>query len=129
MCGSLRDASRTRIALSEALAAAQAAGGRTELVDLREYELPALNGVEGVPDPERLRAKIESADGVLLATPNCRSRWMEQRRPAAHRESGPERYHLTRRASPRRMTVLTVDLSASTESASSASVHCLGTAK
>jgi NAD(P)H-dependent FMN reductase len=69
-CGSLRDASRTRIAVSEALAAARAAGGRAELVDLREYELPALNAAEGVRDAERLRAKIENADGVLLATPN-----------------------------------------------------------
>ncbi len=71
VCGSLRDGSRTRAALREALTAAEEAGATTELVDLREYELPALKAVDGpVPDAEALREAVDGADAVLLGTPN-----------------------------------------------------------
>jgi NAD(P)H-dependent FMN reductase len=71
VCGSLRDGSRTRVALREALTAAEAAGATTDLVDLREYELPPLNAVDtDVPDAEALRRTLRRADGVLLGTPN-----------------------------------------------------------
>lgn len=71
ICGSLRDGSHTRVALETALAAASDAGASTELVDLHEYDLPALKSVDGpVPDAEDLRTRVEAADSVLLGTPN-----------------------------------------------------------
>lgn len=71
ICGSLRDASRTRVALREALAAAEEAGATTKLVDLREYKLPCLKAEEGAAtDANVLRETIDQADSVLLGTPN-----------------------------------------------------------
>ncbi|ELZ87691.1 NADPH-dependent FMN reductase [Haloferax elongans ATCC BAA-1513] len=71
ICGSLRDHSKTRIALREALDSANSAGASTELVDLRNYELPALKAVDSdVPDAERLREIVSDADSILLGTPN-----------------------------------------------------------
>lgn len=70
VAGSLRDASYTRLALEHALDAAEEAGASTELLDLREYDLP-------VYDPDRpelneeavLLRKIREANAVLLGTP------------------------------------------------------------
>ena len=70
LCGSLRDESRTRIALNEALDAARDAGAQTELVDLREYHLPGLKATNDVPDAVTLQGTVERADSVLLGTPN-----------------------------------------------------------
>ena len=70
VCGSLRAGSRTCVALREALTAAEEAGARTELVGLREYELPPLRTVETVPDAEALRRTLRRADSLLLSTPN-----------------------------------------------------------
>ena len=71
VCGSLRDSSRTRVAIREALTAAAGAGANTELIDLRSYELPSLNAVErDRTDGERFRERISAADSVLLGTPN-----------------------------------------------------------
>ena len=79
LCGSLRDESRTRIALEEVLAASRAAGATTELVDLRAYAVPSLyaepdgsGGADwfGGSDPDALRETVEHADAVLLGTPN-----------------------------------------------------------
>jgi NAD(P)H-dependent FMN reductase len=71
LCGSLRDESKTRIALGEALAAAREAGATTELVDLRAYDLPDLYAEDGpVPAAEELRETVAAADSVLLGTPN-----------------------------------------------------------
>jgi NAD(P)H-dependent FMN reductase len=71
ICGSLRDSSRTRVALREALAAAKDIGATTELINLEDYELPSLNAVDGdVPDARTLRRSVEQADSVLLGTPN-----------------------------------------------------------
>gem|GEM_PF-53374 len=71
ICGSLRDASRTRVALREALAAAEEAGATTTLVNLRDYELPCLKAEEGeASDAKMLRETVEQADSVLLGTPN-----------------------------------------------------------
>ncbi|RDI72709.1 NADPH-dependent FMN reductase [Halopelagius longus] len=71
VCGSLRDESRTRVALNEALSVSEEAGATVELVDLRRYELPSVDGVDAaVPDAEVLRGRIEAADSVLLGTPN-----------------------------------------------------------
>ena len=71
LCGSLRDRSRTRVAVEAALEAAREAGASTELVDLREYDLPALKSADGaVPDADALRERVAAADSVLLGTPN-----------------------------------------------------------
>lgn len=70
LCGSLRDGSRTRVALLEALGAAQQAGATTELVDLREYDLP-MYGTRGkdAGDAPELRQRLDAADSILLGTP------------------------------------------------------------
>ena len=73
ICGSLRPASYTRIALKIALAAAAEAGAETRLIDLRDYDLPFATGEdEGANAPAsvvRLREEVRSADGLILATP------------------------------------------------------------
>jgi NAD(P)H-dependent FMN reductase len=72
LCGSLRDASRTRIVLAEALDAARAAGGATELVDLRNHDLPRLDPDAPTPSDAAaaLGETVAGADAVLLGTPN-----------------------------------------------------------
>lgn len=71
LCGSLRDRSRTRVACRVALDAAAEAGAETELVDLREYDLPLYDGDEkDAGDAATLRRVVREADAVLLATPN-----------------------------------------------------------
>lgn len=72
ICGSLRDESTTRLALERALDGAAALGATTELLDLREYELPTF-------DPDRDRAdagdaakladRLRAADAILLGSP------------------------------------------------------------
>ena len=70
ICGSLRDASYTRRALRHALGAADRQGASTELVDLREYDLPVYDPDDDeFPEAERLRETVEAADSVLLGTP------------------------------------------------------------
>ena len=68
--GSLRDDSYTRRALGYVLDAAREAGAETELIDLREYDLPVYD-----PDREELDAEVDlkrrirEADAVILGTP------------------------------------------------------------
>lgn len=70
VCGSLRDDSYTRLALGHALAAAREAGAETELLDLREYDLPVYDpDTENTADAEELMGEIREADSVLLGTP------------------------------------------------------------
>jgi NAD(P)H-dependent FMN reductase len=70
VCGSLRDGSYTRIALQHALDAAAERGARTELLDLRKYDLPVFDpDDEDVGDAETVRRKIREADSVLVGTP------------------------------------------------------------
>ncbi|MGB9955708.1 NADPH-dependent FMN reductase [Haloferax prahovense] len=70
ICGSLRDHSYTRLALEHALAGASAAGGTTELVDLREYDLPPLDAdYDEQGDSAELRRVVDGADAVILGTP------------------------------------------------------------
>lgn len=71
ICGSLRDESKTRIAIRELLDAAEDAGAETELVDLREYDLPVFDPDDrDAGDAERLKREIDAADAVVLGTPN-----------------------------------------------------------
>ncbi|MFB6070157.1 MAG: NADPH-dependent FMN reductase [Halanaeroarchaeum sp.] len=68
--GSLRAASVTRIALRTALDAAAAADAETDLVDLREFELPVYDADhDDAGDAPVLRERIRAADAVVLGTP------------------------------------------------------------
>jgi len=70
VCGSLRDHSYTRLALEHALTGASAAGGTTELVDLREYDLPPLDAdFDEQGDSAELVRVVDGADAVILGTP------------------------------------------------------------
>jgi len=71
VCGSLREESKTRVALREALEAAEAASARTELLDLREFHLPPFDAdTSDAGDADSFRESIDEADAVLLGTPN-----------------------------------------------------------
>ncbi|MFT4889268.1 MAG: NAD(P)H-dependent FMN reductase [Halobacteriales archaeon] len=68
--GSLRDESYTRKALLIALEAAADAGGTTDLVDMRELELPIVDADADDPaDAETLTRRVREADTILLGTP------------------------------------------------------------
>ena len=68
--GSRRRGSHTRTAARCALDGAEAAGASTDLLDLRELELPAFDaGARDAGDAPALRARLDRADGIVLATP------------------------------------------------------------
>lgn len=71
--GSLRDGSFTAMAVRQALLGAAELNAQTELIDLRDYELPFCDGrSKDRPYPDdvyRLRAKVKAAHGVILGTP------------------------------------------------------------
>ncbi|MDZ7702123.1 MAG: NAD(P)H-dependent oxidoreductase [Halobacteriales archaeon] len=70
VCGSLREASYTRVALERALEAARGVGATAELLDLREFDLPVFDADErDAGDADELTAAIRGADAVLLGTP------------------------------------------------------------
>jgi NAD(P)H-dependent FMN reductase len=70
VCGSLAGDSVTRVALQEALQAAQTAGAQTTLVDLRELTLPTFDADnQDAGDAPELRDKLRDADAILLGTP------------------------------------------------------------
>jgi len=70
VCGSLRDASVSRIALRRALDEAADLGADTDLVDLRELDLPVFDPDRDDPgDAAALTARVRAADAVVLATP------------------------------------------------------------
>ncbi|WP_256391183.1 NADPH-dependent FMN reductase [Natronoarchaeum rubrum] len=70
ICGSLRDESHTRTALAVALDAAERVGASTELIDLRELELPVFDAdAPDAGDAPELARRVREADAVLLGTP------------------------------------------------------------
>ncbi|TYL38859.1 FMN reductase [Natronococcus pandeyae] len=72
LCGSLREESYTRIALEHVLDAAEAAGASTELLDLREFELPVFDADrdrEDAGDAAMIAERIREADSIVLASP------------------------------------------------------------
>jgi NAD(P)H-dependent FMN reductase len=70
VAGSLRDESYTRESLRHALRAADRAGATTELLDLREFDLPVLDpDRDRQGDSARFTARVRAADSVLLGTP------------------------------------------------------------
>lgn len=70
--GTLREGSSSLGALGRALAAAEAAGADTELLDLRELALPMYEPGRSLdehgPGARRLVGALREADGVLLST-------------------------------------------------------------
>ncbi len=72
LCGSLGHSSVTRRALQVALLGARGAGARTELIDLREWQLPfcgsEFTSVESA-DVARLQSVVQGAQGLIWATP------------------------------------------------------------
>lgn len=70
ICGSLRDDSRTRIALTHALDGAQNYGASTELLDLREFDLPIFDADHDMAgDASKLTERVGAADAIILGTP------------------------------------------------------------
>ena len=72
ICGSLRDASTTRVALERALKAAERGGATTELIDLREFELPTFDADrdrEDAGDAAELARRLREADAIVLGSP------------------------------------------------------------
>ena len=77
ICGSLRNGSYTRMALSIALRGAKEAGAEVELLDLRDYQLvfcgsnvdESGNAIQYPEDVIRLRDKVKGAQGIILGTP------------------------------------------------------------
>ena len=68
--GSLRDGSYTRVGVERALAAAAEAGATTELLDLREFDLPIFDADDReAGDAPALTEAVREADSVLLGTP------------------------------------------------------------
>jgi NAD(P)H-dependent FMN reductase len=70
IAGSLRDGSYTRVGIERALDAAADAGGTTELLDLREFDLPVFDADNReAGDAPALTRSIREADAILLGTP------------------------------------------------------------
>jgi len=68
--GSLRDDSYTRVGIERALDAARDSGATTELLDLREYDLPVFDAdAREAGDAPEVTRRIRDADSILLGTP------------------------------------------------------------
>jgi len=70
LVGSLREESYTRRATKRALEGVDAAGGRGELLDLRDYELPPLNTDRSDQgESKQVVDRVGNADAIILASP------------------------------------------------------------
>jgi NAD(P)H-dependent FMN reductase len=70
LCGSLRDGSHTRTAIDAALAAAADRGARTDLIDLRDLDIPVYDADDDdAGDVADLTRRVREADAILLGTP------------------------------------------------------------
>jgi NAD(P)H-dependent FMN reductase len=70
IAGSLRDGSYTRTGIERALAAAADTGATTELLDLRELDLPVFDAdAREAGDAPALTEAVREADAILLGTP------------------------------------------------------------
>lgn len=70
--GSLRPDAYSALALQQAMERVKELGGVTEVLDLREMDLPFCDGgseYPEYPDVERLRSAVKAADGLILVTP------------------------------------------------------------
>ena len=70
ICGSLREHSHTRTALGVALEGAAEKGAVTDLLDLREWDLPVYDAdADDAGDSVAFRERVRAADSILLGTP------------------------------------------------------------
>lgn len=72
ICGSMMPGCRTRVALAAALRGAAEHDVETKLIELRDYELVIFGAVaesEYPPDVARLRDDVDSAQGIIVGTP------------------------------------------------------------
>ncbi|MCU4754031.1 NAD(P)H-dependent oxidoreductase [Halobacteria archaeon AArc-curdl1] len=72
VCGSLREESFTRTTLERALEAADDVGAETDLLDLREFDLPLFDGDvdrEAAGDAAELARVLREADAIILGSP------------------------------------------------------------
>jgi NAD(P)H-dependent FMN reductase len=70
IAGSLRDESYTRVGIERALATAESAGASTDLIDLRDLDLPVFDAdTREVGDAQELKQRVREADSILLGTP------------------------------------------------------------
>lgn len=72
ICGSLRDRSCTHLALLRALEEAAHVGATTDLIDLRELELPIYDAdvdPSEAGDAKELAERVRDADAILLGSP------------------------------------------------------------
>ena len=73
IAGSLKARSYTRMAVQIALEGAEERGAQTQMIDLRDYDLPFCDGSgkegERAPDILRLREAVSEAHGVILGSP------------------------------------------------------------
>ena len=72
ICGSQREGSVTRLALERALEEAERGGAVTDLIDLRDLELPVFDANidrAEAGDAEELAARVRDADAILLGSP------------------------------------------------------------
>lgn len=70
IAGSLRDESRTRVAVQAALDSAREAGADTTLVDPRTYDLPVVDAEDrDAGDAPAVKRTVADADAVILGTP------------------------------------------------------------
>ncbi|WP_276271886.1 NADPH-dependent FMN reductase [Haloarcula litorea] len=68
--GSLRDGSYTRVGVRRALDEAESHGASSELLDLREYDLPVFDADHrDAGDAPAFTAAVRDADSILLGTP------------------------------------------------------------
>lgn len=70
--GSLREGSYSYLALQAVAQRLRGLGTEVEILDLRQMNLPFCNGENAYPDypdVEVLRSQVQSADGLILATP------------------------------------------------------------
>ncbi len=68
---SLNPGSKSRLLAKAALTSLESKNATVELIDLAELKLPLCDGgaVYGDPVVQEIAAKIEAADGILIATP------------------------------------------------------------
>mgnify|MGYP000168040634 CR=1 FL=1 len=70
ICGSLREESKSRVALQVALDAAEERGAETDLIDLSDLDLPVYDEDEDdAGDAAELTRRVRDADAIILATP------------------------------------------------------------
>lgn len=70
ICGSLRDASTTRLALRHTLFVADSEGADTELIDLRQWDLPLFDPDDRTRgDADELKQLVTDAHSIVLGTP------------------------------------------------------------